>query len=315
MSTATDDVTTVRPDEVPLPPKGGLWREEVLDRAGRLDLELDALSADDHHVQKVRNHLFRARAHTVDALHPTEWWSGSRVEACWRELRLAEESMLDLGTESEVRARVRDARTHASFYLGDEDQRTKNLSTLLDRDPLPPNPELVPVARIALASSHETSDRQHRERRSFTNTLRVVIGVLVLLAALLLVAVAIWGWEFLPAVGGEPQPALVGIAMLFGALGALFSAVPSLAQMPARAEPFSSVRTQATLKVVVGAWSAVVGLMAVTAGLTEADTANLAGFAMVAALFGAGQEAITRFADHKAADLSSADTTQAAPRP
>jgi hypothetical protein len=45
--------------------------------------------------------------------------------------------------------------------------------------------------------------------------------------------------------------------------------------------------------------------MAVAAGLGSADTSQLAGFAMVAALFGAGQEAITRFADHRAGDLRS----------
>ena len=68
------------------------------------------------------------------------------------------------------------------------------------------------------------------------------------------------------------------------------------------------MRSQAVLKVVVGAWSAVIGLMAVAANLATADTKNLAGFAMVAAIFGASQEALTRFADRKARDLGTADS-------
>ncbi len=68
------------------------------------------------------------------------------------------------------------------------------------------------------------------------------------------------------------------------------------------------MRSQAVLKVVVGAWSAVIGLMAVAANLATADTKNLAGFAMVAAIFGASQEALTRFADRKARDVGTADS-------
>lgn len=316
-------------------PKGGLWRDEVLDRAGRLEIELMRLHQDgDPAVRAAHRHLGAARALTTRTLTPLEWWSGSRVEACWRELRMAEEALLDVGSDLEVRARVTDARTHASYYLGAEDGRTKDLVALLDRDPAPPVHELLPAARIALAASHEASDRQHRERRSFMNTLRATVGLLLVLAALLVIAATVWSWDLLPTLGQEVQPAPIVIAMLFGAIGALFSAVPSLAQMPGKAEPFSPVRTQAALKVVVGAWSAVIGLMAVSASLTATATAGavtgaatdvatrvseaaaqspdvqtLAGFALVAALFGASQEAITRFADHKAAGLSGTDAT------
>jgi hypothetical protein len=46
----------------------------------------------------------------------------------------------------------------------------------------------------------------------------------------------------------------------------------------------------------------------VSAGVAEAvaNTTTVAGFALVAAMFGASQEALTRFADHKATGLSDA---------
>jgi hypothetical protein len=333
MSTATVAHSGMSGGRSARAPRGGLWRDEVLDRAGRLETDLVRLHKDtEPTVRLAHRHLAAARALTDRSLSPIEWWSGSRVEACWRELRMAEEAVLDVGTELEVRARVTDVRTHAEFYLGGGDDRTKNLVALLETRPQLPLRELLPAARIALAASHENSDRQHRERRSFMNTLRVTVAVLVVLAALLVIAATVWSWDLLPTLGPEVQPAPIVIAMLFGAIGALFSAVPSLAQMPGKAEPFSPVRTQAALKVVVGAWSAVIGLMAVSASLTSTavpgvtgsaanastsvsealattNVQTLAGFALVAALFGASQEAITRFADHKAAGLSGGDTT------
>ncbi len=78
---------------------------------------------------------------------------------------------------------------------------------------------------------------------------------------------------------------------------------------------FNPLRAQAALKIVVGAWSGLVGLMVVAAGMdgvgvtstgtgaqaaaaaeapTPAQAASLAGFAVMAALFGASREAITR---------------------
>ncbi len=51
------------------------------------------------------------------------------------------------------------------------------------------------------------------------------------------------------------------------------------------------------------------------ANLSTATTSTLAGFAMVAAIFGASQEAITRFADRKARDLGTAPPGGAATTP
>lgn len=291
--------------------KGGLWREEVLDRAGRLQVDLDLLAPE--HAGESGYVIGRKEVNAVMALthrhlNPVEWWSGSRIEECWRRLHQAEEAMLDAGSDVVKLANIREARNQATYYLGAEDPRTKNLATMLDTKPHQSVTHMVPTARIALAASHESSDRRHRESRSFINTLRVTIVLLAVFVGAFLVAVDVSNLTFLPEVDQVSQTVLVVVAVLFGALGAMFSAIPSLAQMPSKAETFNPVRTQAVLKVVVGSWSAVIGLMAVAANLTTAKTETVAGFAMVAAIFGAGQEAITRFADRKARDLGTSDS-------
>jgi hypothetical protein len=291
------------------PARGGLWREEVLDRAGRLMVDLTRLARDhvgDPQLVTAWELVADAMLLTEGWVTPAQWWSGSRIEDCWRRLRQAEEAMLDLGSPEEKLANAREAGNHARFYLGEQDPRTKNLMEMLADDALVAD-DMVPTARIALAASHETSDRQHRESRSFINSLRVTILLLAVLLGAFVLAVEVGELTLVPAVGTVTQPVLVGVAVLFGALGAMFSAIPSLAQMPSKAQTFNPVRTQAVLKVVVGAWSAVIGLLAVEANLATADTKNLAGFAMVAAIFGASQEALTRFADRKARDLGTSD--------
>jgi len=71
------------------------------------------------------------------------------------------------------------------------------------------------------------------------------------------------------------------------------------------------VQEQAALKVAVGAWSAVVGQMALRAGLladssvgsagdAPQQVACMVGFILWSGMFGASQEALTRFADRKA---------------
>ena len=99
--------------------------------------------------------------------------------------------------------------------------------------------------------------------------------------------------------------------MFAGMMGALFSALPSVAAIPDKTMVFNPVREQAVLKIAVGAWSAVFGLFAITAGLVQesmdqtagtpsTNVQTFAGFVMTCALFGAAQEALTRFADRKA---------------
>lgn len=306
---------------------GGLWREEVYDRIDRLRDEVASMTHDGSaaELDRTRTHLSRAEKYADEEASPREWWSGSRIERCWRELRLAEVDVLRGAPEAQVRAYAVEALSHGSWYLDTADPRVKELAALLAR--AQPDRHLRDAAVAVLVAGHGASDKRHRALRSFKNGLRALTGLLLALAVLALLAAWVLDWTLLPtavssqqAAASEPENALaqwsaVGLAMFFGALGALFSAIPSLAQIPERVTTFNPLREQAALKVAVGAWSAVIGLMAVSAGLNTrmTQTDSLAGFAMVAALFGAGQEAITRFADHKATDLRESGEQPAKP--
>lgn len=287
--------------------RGGLWREEAFDRIYRIVDELPSPS------EEVRAHLEAASVLADHRQSPAEWWTGSRIESCWRELRSAEKMIArDAAAVHDVLAHVVDAQRHAKAYLPKDDVMVEALALELGKTP-PDLGTINALARNVLVASHSASDRQHRELRTFKNGLRLQVGVLVAMAAGLLVAVEVWHWSLLPPVKDIQDLAPVAIALVFGALGALFSAIPSLSQVPESATSFSPVREQAALKVVVGAWSAVIGLMAASAALlTKGDTpttpTSLAGFAMMAALFGASQEAVTRFADHKATGLRDGGT-------
>ena len=286
----------------------GLWREEALARAGRLKqrstVGLPNLSQEGKadFARDVKNAEDFANARQGVAA----WWTGSLIEGCWRNLRLAEELAFLGSSASEVQAQSRVALAHGIAALGSDDIRVKALQSMLDKgDPPDPPDTYHAVGYEVLVASHEAADRKHRELRSFRNGLRILVLLLLILALTLLAGVGFWGWKLLPTPSEMTPLSLVSIALFFGALGALFSAIPSLAQVPEQSTPFNPIAEQAALKVVIGAWSAIVGLLAVSAGIATpaADASKLAGFAMVAALFGAGQEAITRFADHKATDL------------
>jgi hypothetical protein len=323
-----------------------MWREEVLARAGRIEMELAAFDgrlarnvpagfARTHVLERtetvrrivgegdaaggradpVGSNGHRRRPRGGRHVPWRERWSGRIVEDCWLELRLAEEALVHLAPGSQLPTIAHDALNHARYYLGAGDERVDHLKDELAEverdggDPEGLRGSIVPV----LSGAHEASDRTHRDLRSFQNQLRVLAAVLIGMAVVIAVLAGTVLDDDLarlvPAlIDGTASHAGVPVALAAGALGALFSAVPSLAQIPEKSMPFNPIREQAVLKVAVGAWSGLVGMLVVQAGLgtAVADTRSLAGYVIVAALFGASQEAITRFADHKATGLTAA---------
>lgn len=298
---------------------GGVWREEVLARAGRLDQDLAALNGS-YASGLPADFATREMSHRTDAVRRmarapstlSDRWSGVLVEDCWRELRLAEEAMIHLKPNTDVASAANDALNHAQYYLTGTNKSVAYLTEELrksqngDTSKRELRSSILPV----LSAAHDASDRMHRELRSFRNQLLVLSMVLIFMALVAsLSAFLLEPDKLLPAPKDVTQGWAVAVTIASGAIGALFSAIPSLAQIPEKAMPFNPIREQALLKVAVGAWSGLVGLLVVTAGIEPASTnttTSFAGLVVVAALFGASQEAITRFADHKASDLRAA---------
>jgi hypothetical protein len=317
-STRADD----RSLDLRIPP--GQWRETVRSRARKLRADAEALKRErrtsptgpdplDSEVLVPVNRADDLAAH--DSVTPLEWWSGSEVEECWRLLRQAEEGLLGLAGGAALVQRARSALAHAEHSPGVDAVLTASLRTELEKQ----KPDETALRRAALdvvRTSHDLSDAQHQRVRSYRNQLMGVSAVLVLLAGALLLGLHLTSPDgvvghLVPVpesfrLGTAPTVALV---MFFGALGALFSAVPSLAQAPESNSPFNLPRQQALLKVLAGAWSAVLGLLFVQAQLLADNpaVASLGSLVALAVVFGAGQEAVTRFADHKASALLKTD--------
>lgn len=310
----------------------GAWREEVKARSTRLEAEALWIQESGHDSSD-RQGLMQSQI--FDPLHELNvllsngfrwnvfkklllWFHGSEIEECWRLLRQAEEGLLIVDSHG-VRSHAELALAHGKAILSSKDPLVQSLAKELDQtkqtdDSTPLKREtklaLQRSAFDVLGRSHEATDAKHRQMRGFRNQLLVLSGVLLILAVvLILLQQFVIDGPLVPPPSGSAvtnTTALI-LVMFFGCVGALFSAVPSLAQIPETGNPFELVQSQAALKCVIGIWSAVVGILVVKAGIAtaEADSATLAGLFMVAALFGAGQEAITRFADHKATTIRS----------
>jgi hypothetical protein len=298
--------------------KGKAWAQAAIGRAERIRQDLrdphrpqhDYTREADFAKSEVEDRVTKAIKLAEDPTTLAEWWNGSRIEECWRELRLAEEGLVYIADRHQLPAIAQDALNHAQAYLPAGDKRVEQLKAA-QRDPDKVDElraSIVPV----LSGGHEASDKTHQDLRSYQNSLRLLTTALSVLAVVSATAAVLWlTTPLFLKLEGVTSGWAVAFAFMAGAAGALFSAIPSVAQIPASQAPFNPVWEQAGLKVAVGAWSAIVGLLVVTAGIATApgganSSTSLAGLLIIAALFGANQEALTRFADNKASKLRAA---------
>jgi hypothetical protein len=266
-------------------------------------------------------------------ISPRRWWTGCEIEETWRLLHQAEAGLLLSVDDDEVAARSRGVLASSRGILGLKDERVTALEEAIKKseqspatapsspqDAGLPKPTDAPALRravlVVVHGRHQTTDTLHQLARSYRNTILTASLTLFGLAGILLVLQRLAGFELFNA---QPEThlgptELLLFVMFFGCIGAIFSAAPSIATQPKSTSPYAVARQQVIFKVAVGAWSAIVGLLAVTIGLVaphtgEATTtstsifSSAASLAIIAAMFGAAQEAISRFADRKVRDV------------
>jgi hypothetical protein len=115
--------------------------------------------------------------------------------------------------------------------------------------------------------------------------------------------------RFLKPPGDWAGPAWVYlvVVMLFGAVGALFTAIPAISKIPSDYGPFNLPLQQALLKIVFGPLVAVVGLFILSADALQLGMPHTwAGILLLAVVFGAGQQAVTRYVDQRAGEILTA---------
>jgi len=175
--------------------------------------------------------------------------------------------------------------------------------------PQPPVPRARPrvIIGAVITRASEVTDEFHRSARAFRNRLFITL-LLILTVAIGLVLLQ---WRLPNAAIFEQPPGTTGIArwtlmllvMIFGSLGALVTAIPSMSAIRRVASPFNFPLQQALVKISFGSLTALVGVVAIGAdGVTKGFT-SLQSLITTAIIFGAGQQLVTRFLDKRAGEI------------
>lgn len=295
------------------------WRQSVqrsrimfLDELLRLELTDDASKQEREFL--INDLLEDANRASTQKVGLRKWWWGTEVERAWARLNEVEERTVDLLPQEELLARAADTSARGGFYLKTDDKRLQDLEALRMKaaksDPPAPPAGLRPSIVEVLRATHTQSERANQEARYLRNRLLIASAASLLFAVLLVAA----QWR-LPdaAFAGSisnwhgPAWAYLVVLMLFGGVGALFTAIPALSRIPSDFGPFNLPLQQALLKIVFGPLVAVIGLaILATNAVHVGPPATWPALLLIAVVFGAGQHAVTRYVDQRADEILTA---------
>ncbi|MEV4694608.1 hypothetical protein AB0K27_26285 [Micromonospora echinospora] len=233
-----------------------------------------------------------------------EWLRGGNLEYAWQTIHSVERAMVALRSSDELTGLLPAYRSAAAQVLPADDK------VFTDLDPAAGAPsEALLRARVQalLLRYHSASDEFHESARRLRNRM-LGLSVFALLAEVLVVLVQ---WrshdvrllEAPTDAGGVPAWRLLFFVLIAGALGAFLSALPSMITSRSGGLPYKLPFQQGLLKLAIGPLVAVVGIMLVIGGLVETSVSSTAALLGLAIVFGAGQQAVTAFADRRAAEL------------
>jgi hypothetical protein len=303
-----------------------LWHRTQAAQARGLDPHEQAV------VNGVREHLDKASkaAYRIDPLprRLANWWHGTLVELAYRHLHAAQTELVDLYDWQELQAEVRPAVARASSTLNREDPRQR---TVEDFRQYTTKEELRPRLRSVVEDSYAALDARHTQLRNFRNILLMAALSIVVLMAITLLVVAKHP-HFLPLCfpnevtdttagpvltrrnelncpTGSKVPAPTSgdvlVVALLGLLGGALTAAISIRNLSGTQTPYDVPVALAMLKVPLGAFSAVLGLVAIRGdfvpGLSTLDSqTQILAYALV---LGFAQQSVTRLLDKQAQTL------------
>ena len=216
------------------------WRQAVQRRRTMLHDDLARLALNSPEDIQERDFLIGtllqdANTASQEKVEIRKWWWGTEVERAWARLREVEERLVDLLPEEELLARAATASEEGRFGLKEDDKRLLHLEALrLEASTTsatePPDQIRSSIIEV-LRASHAQSDRLNQEARYLRNRLLLASCLSVMFAALL---VAAQWWlddvQFIapPKAWSGPHWQFLLVVMLFGAIGALFTAIPAM---------------------------------------------------------------------------------------
>jgi hypothetical protein len=309
-------------------PRRRIWVQHVAVEADRLELQLRAARHRELTGRQVAvadgvaELLGKARAAAFGQdpapRRPANWWRGVLVEAAYQNLHTARAEIVDLYDENELRAEIPTALAKAQSALHRDDPRRVAAEQLLQSPELQSD-RVRPILRRLIGDSYMKLDLDHAQLRSFRNiVLLAALSMFVLVAAT--VGLIAWKPDWLPlcfALDGGAQacptstgrtgPRYADIIMvaLLGALGGGLTASLSIRNLKGTSTPYDVPVALAMLKVPLGAFTAILALVAIRGnfvpGLSNLDSQEqILAYALV---FGFTQQAMSRLLDQRAQTL------------
>jgi hypothetical protein len=301
-----------------------LWARTDVAEARGLDRAGQAL------VFGIRTHLDQARNAALRRnplpRRTSNWWRGTLIEMAYRHMHAAEVQLVDLYTASELQALIRPAVVRANAVLEQRGYGHVSVEELRQYS----EEELRPRLRDLMRETFAALDSQDTQLRSFG---KVVLGVALAITALLVVTVEV-GTTFpnvlplcfprevvtgaapvvteqqglnCPTGSGVPYPSggdALAVAFV-GLLGGALSAAVSIRNLKLASTPYGIPVTLAMLKIPLGGFTAILGLIAIggdlVPGLSVLDSqGQILAYALV---LGFAQQLLTRLLDRQAQSL------------
>jgi len=283
------------------------WRQLVITRAARDRAALASTAAGDPRRAEIAKLISAAELAAARPTSVRRWLTGSYQDLAWLSLHEAEAQLVALLPDKELMAYARDLVAKAKALSMLQDERVKRLA-LAVADPPGRRLDRAEVAHLARAVNG-VSDEHYAQSRGFRNRLIRLTAISFAFLGLLMIAFAT---NAIPLLSGKMRPSFIetaALVALFGAVGAMVSAVPPLANAAGTWNPFSLPLYQLFVKLVLGPIFALVGVMLLQSRVIPnvQFPKRLPDLLVWAIVFGASQQAVTRLVDRRAAAFLSPD--------
>jgi hypothetical protein len=314
----------------PRKPRRRIWVQRAVVEAEQLEMQVKAarqrrLSREQEAIADGITELIDAARRAAFREDPkprwwTNWWRGTLVETAYLNLHSARAQIVNLYDEFELQAEVPPAIARAQATLHRDDPRRTGAAQVLKADPF--DPDLArPVLRRLISDSYEKSDLEHAQLRSFRNIVAIAAFLmLALVVATVLVIARYPNWlplcftgsgtppsQVCPTSTGSTGPRGADIIMvaILGALGGTLTSAVSIRNLKGTSTPYDVPVALGFLKVPLGAFTAILAIVAIRGGfvpgLTDLDSQEqILAYALV---FGFAQQALSRLLDQRAQAL------------
>ncbi len=236
-----------------------------------------------------------------------EKWKGADIERAWVHLHDVQVAIVELTEAKNLNGELPRAYGLAKRVLEPDDPQLTKLKALADSPAV-----LDDAGRDVLANTMRSANAakagQHRQLRSFRNTLFAAAGALFVFA-LLLGIVGLFipdsvnlcvGANVCPTGTGGPHRGDIFVVELLGVFGATIIGSLAVRHMQGTETPYAVLLAALLVKLPTGALTAVGGLLLLKAGFV-AGIGPMSAPAMeaYAVLFGASQQAVTQLLDRQ----------------